>query len=219
VKCRGRDQAISWIIMLKHGAAGENSDSSRDWQDLQTKRLQQLGEIINRTDIAWKLKAAAIDQEGQLPQRDVGDGQLALLPVFLQGCSGTNAEARWSIGPNRGMGVSQMIRITTPLHIRDPMDHIAKGDAITQIQQPLAGLFGRVPLQSDAGNGSSAGCHLQLFTAWTRLRKAGRFYRKSETETRAMAATPFCTNILYRILATPRLSRFQQSAKTSLRQP
>jgi hypothetical protein len=112
--------------MLKHGAAGENSDSSRDWQDLQTKRLQQPGEIVNRTDIAWKLKAAAIDQEGQLPQRDVGDGQLALLPVFLQGCSGTNAEARWSIGPNRGMGVSQMIRITTPLHIRDPMDHIAK---------------------------------------------------------------------------------------------
>jgi hypothetical protein len=32
------------------------------------------------------------------------------------------------------MWVSQMIRITTPLHIRDRMDHIAKGDAITQIQ-------------------------------------------------------------------------------------
>jgi hypothetical protein len=41
VKCRGRDQAISWIAMLKHGAAGENSDISRDWQYLQTKGLQQ----------------------------------------------------------------------------------------------------------------------------------------------------------------------------------
>lgn len=93
VKCRGRDQAISWIAMLKQGAAGENSDSSRDGQDLQAKRLLQSGEIDNRADIAWKLKAAAIDQEGQLPQGDVGDGQLALLPAFLQGCGGTGAEA------------------------------------------------------------------------------------------------------------------------------
>jgi hypothetical protein len=41
VKCRGRDQAISWITTQKQGAAGENSDISRDWQDLQTKGLQQ----------------------------------------------------------------------------------------------------------------------------------------------------------------------------------
>ena len=41
VKCRGRDQAISWITMQKQGAAGENSDISRDWQYLQTKGLQQ----------------------------------------------------------------------------------------------------------------------------------------------------------------------------------
>ncbi len=41
VKCRGRDQAISWIAMLKQGVAGENSDSSRDWQYLQTQGLQQ----------------------------------------------------------------------------------------------------------------------------------------------------------------------------------
>jgi hypothetical protein len=41
VKCRGRDQAISWIAMLKHGAAGENSNISRDWQYLQTQGLQQ----------------------------------------------------------------------------------------------------------------------------------------------------------------------------------
>lgn len=93
VMCRGRDQAISWIAMLKQGAAGENSDLSRDGQDLQAKGLQQPGEIVNRADIAWKLKAAAIDQEGQLPQRDVGDGQLALLPAFLQSCGGTGAEA------------------------------------------------------------------------------------------------------------------------------
>jgi hypothetical protein len=63
------------------------------------------------------------------------------------------------------MGVSQMIRITTPLHIRDRLDHIDKGDAITQIQEPLSGIFGRVPLRSDAGNDSSAGGHLQLFTS------------------------------------------------------
>jgi hypothetical protein len=37
------------------------------------------------------------------------------------------------LAQNRGMWVSQMIRITTPLHIRDRMDHIGKGDAITQI--------------------------------------------------------------------------------------
>jgi hypothetical protein len=41
VKRRGRDQAISWIAMLKHGASGENKDINRDWQQLQTKRLQQ----------------------------------------------------------------------------------------------------------------------------------------------------------------------------------
>jgi hypothetical protein len=41
VKCRGRDQAISWIAMLKQGAAGENCDISRDWQHLQTQGLQQ----------------------------------------------------------------------------------------------------------------------------------------------------------------------------------
>ena len=34
-----------------------------------------------------------------------------------------------------------------------------------------------------------------------------------------MAATPFCRNILYRILATPRQGRFRKSAKTSSRQP
>ena len=38
-----------------------------------------------------------------------------------------------ALAQNRGMWVSQMIRITTPLHIRDRMDHIGKGDAITQI--------------------------------------------------------------------------------------
>ena len=81
VKCRGRDQAISWIAMLKQGAAGENSDISRDWQDLQPKGLQH----------------------GALAQ-------------------------------NRGIWVSQMICITTPLHTRDPLNHIAKGDAITQSQ-------------------------------------------------------------------------------------
>jgi hypothetical protein len=51
VKCRGRDQAISWIAMPKQGAAGENSDISRDWQHLQTKGLQQPGEIVKRADI------------------------------------------------------------------------------------------------------------------------------------------------------------------------
>jgi hypothetical protein len=90
--------------MLKQGAAGENSDISRDWQYLQTKGLQQSGEIINRAEVAWKLKAAAIDQESQLPQRDVGDGQLTRLPTFLQGCGGTRTEARWSIGPEQGDG-------------------------------------------------------------------------------------------------------------------
>ncbi len=67
-----------------------------------------------------------------------------------------------------------MIRITNPLHIRDPLNHIAKGDAITQIQQPLAGLVGRVPLRSDAGNDSSAGCHLQLFTSLNALEESGQ---------------------------------------------
>mgnify|MGYP007082905306 CR=1 FL=1 len=102
VKCRGRDQAISWIAMLKQGAAGENSDISRDWQNLQTKGQQQPREIVNRADIIRKLEAAPIDQKGQLPQRDIGDGQLALLPSFLQRCGGTDAEARWSIGPEQG---------------------------------------------------------------------------------------------------------------------
>lgn len=54
------------------------------------------------------------------------------------------------------------------------MNHIAKGDAIPQIQQPLAGLVGRVPLWSDAGNDAFAGGHLQIFTGLNALEESGQ---------------------------------------------
>ena len=114
LKCRGRDQAISWIAMLKQGAAGENSDLSRDWQHLQTQGLQQPGEIVNRADIAWKLKAAAIDQEGQLPQRDVGDGEMSAMASwpscrpFSRAAAALALRRDRALAQNRGMGVSQM---------------------------------------------------------------------------------------------------------------
>ena len=79
----GRDEAISKIPVLKGGAARESSDFRSDRQDTQSQSLKETGEIFNGWDIIRKLKTAAIDQEGQLPQRDVGDGQLALLPAFL----------------------------------------------------------------------------------------------------------------------------------------
>ena len=63
-------------------------------------------------------------------------------------------EGAWA--QNRGMWVSQMIRIATPLHLRDRLHHLAKHDAIPQIKQPLAGFFGRIPLGRDAGDDPTA---------------------------------------------------------------
>jgi hypothetical protein len=90
-----------------------------------------------------------------------------------------------------------MIRITTPLHLRDRMNHIAKADAIAQIQQPLAGLFGRVPLRSDAGNDASAGCHLQLFTGLNPLEESGQVLPQIGNGDKGHAQHSFLYKLLY----------------------
>jgi hypothetical protein len=71
-----------------------------------------------------------------------------------------------------------MIRITTPLHIRDPMDHIDKGDAITQIQQPLSGILSGVALWLDTGDDPASGCDLQLLAGLNSLEEGGKVLPK-----------------------------------------
>ena len=117
VKCRGRDQAISWIAMLKQGAAGENSNVRGDGQDIEPQSLKKTGEIFNSWHIIRKPKTTAFMQKGDLPKGNIGNGELAILPAFFKGCGSTPAEPRGSIGPEQGD-----VGVTDDLHrhsIRD----------------------------------------------------------------------------------------------------
>jgi hypothetical protein len=77
--------------VLKEGAARENSDFHRDWQDIQAQSLKETGEIVNGWDIIRKQKTTAFMKKGHFPKGNIGNGELAVLPAFFKGCGSTPA--------------------------------------------------------------------------------------------------------------------------------
>ncbi len=76
---------------------------------------------------------------------------------------------------NKGMWVSQMIRIATPFEIGNGVNHVTQVNAITKSVQPLACLLSGVALWLDAGDepatASSAGTKRGILTGRPRRAK------------------------------------------------
>jgi hypothetical protein len=174
VKCRGRDQAISWIAMLKHGAAGENSNVRGDGQDIEPQSLKKTGEIFNSWHIIRKPKTTAFMQKGDLPKGNIGNGELAILPAFSRAAAALLLSREGALAQNRGMWVSQMICIATPFEIRNGAHHVTQGNAIPKSEQPLACLLSGVTLWLDARDDPSTGCDLQLLAGLNSPEESGK---------------------------------------------
>jgi hypothetical protein len=78
------------------------------------------------------------------------------------------------LAQKRGMWVSQMIRIATPFEIRNGVNHVTQGNAITKSVQPLARILSRVALWLDTSDDPASGCDLQLFAGLNSLEVGGK---------------------------------------------